>query len=263
MAGGSRRQRIDDFKGTLTEYSIYLEQLVHSLQAQVWYWYRQAEHQHTVPVRSQSSTQQPSGCFVFQLETPESQANKATKPSIEPWRAATKEFSGQVPKDEDGWSSRRKEVHLHEPEAVIHTFCLLTRRSTQVCSLGIGDTPGGEASILDVLGDYRVFTNALGAQKAYVTQISYYSTLLFVGLSIVALRTGANPEAVDDYMRKFLTDQQGKECTAGETYLSQLRTGALWPIRCMDELYDKGLKHRGWEIFVLCMVLSYVLANNS
>ncbi|KAF2182599.1 hypothetical protein K469DRAFT_690714 [Zopfia rhizophila CBS 207.26] len=270
MARRSRGQRIGSFKGNLSEYSKHLEQVVYYLEAQVRYlqeqvqfFCQQAGHLYTVPVQYQPSTQQlPDQCqpstqqlpgrFVFQLETPETQAGKATKPSIEPWKAATREFLSQVPKDEDEWLAKRKEVRLHEPDAVIHTFCLFTRRSPQVYPLKIGNAPGGEASILDVLGDYRGFANALGVHRTYAIQISYYSTLLFVGLCIVALRTGTNPEVVDDHMRKFLTEQQGKECTAGETYLSQLRTGALWTIKRMDELYETALKHRGWEIFLLC-----------
>ncbi|KAH8701180.1 hypothetical protein GQ44DRAFT_718009 [Phaeosphaeriaceae sp. PMI808] len=115
----------------------------------------------------------------------------------------------------------------------------------------IGDAPSDEASILDILEYYGEFANKLGAHKAYATQIAYYSTLPFVCLAIVALRTGSDVGAVDDHMKKFLTDQQGKECKSGETYLSRLRTGALWAVRRMDELYKKGLKHRGPEIFVL------------
>jgi hypothetical protein len=129
--------------------------------------------------------------------------------------------------------------------------------------LEIGDALGDEASILDVLGDYGGFANALGAHRIYATQISHYCTLLFVCLSIIALRAGSDLKAVDDHIRKFLTDQQGKDCKSGEIYLSQLRTGALWAVRRMDELYEKGLEHRGPETFVLCMFLSNIVANNS
>lgn len=279
----TRGQRIGNFKGSVAEYSKYLEQLVYQLQAQVWHLHQQVGHQHTVPIPSQPSTRQPIqsqpstaqvvqsqplkqqllGSPIFQLETPESQAKKATKPSIQPWRNHIDGFLSQVPKDEDSWSAKRKQTHLHKPEAVIHTFCLLTCRSPQVRSLMIGDAPSDEASILDLLEQYGGSTHALGAHKAYATQIAYYSTLLFVCLAIVALRTGSDVEAVDGHMKKFLTDQQGKECTSGKPYLSRLRTGALWAVRRMDELYEKGLKHRGPEIFVLCVFLSTVIANNS
>ncbi len=283
MARTSRGQRIENFKGSLADYCNYLEQLVYQLQAQVSHLHQQAGHQHTVPIPSQPSTWQPIqsqpstaqvvqsqpltqpllGSLIFQLETPESQANKATKPSIEPWRDCIEGFLSQVPKDEDSWSAKREQVHLHKLEAVIHTFCLLTRRSPRVRSLVIGDAPSDEASILDLLEHYGGSTNALGAHKAYATQVANYSTLLIVCLAIVARRTGSDVEAVNGHMRKFLTDQQGKKCTSGPSYLSRLRTGALWAVRRMDELYEKGLKHRGPEIFVLSMFLSTVMASNS
>ncbi|CBX91489.1 predicted protein [Plenodomus lingam JN3] len=207
---------------------------------------------------TQPSNQSP-GRFIFQIETP-SQTAKTTEPSSELWKAATKEFIRAVPKNEKDWSDRRKQVGLHQPEAVIHTFCLLTRHSQQLSSLNIGDAPGTEASILNILSDYQVFTSVLGAEKAYATQVSNYSTLLFVGLSIVAFSVGTDPEKVENHMRKFLTHQQSKVCTAKGSYLSKLRTAALGPIKRMDELCEKGLKDRSWEIFVLCMASSNVLA---
>lgn len=285
-----RRQRIDRFGGSKDEYIKFLEQRVLDLKAQVRNicQCQQATHQHTATFHSQLSTQpstqtsiqpptqtsiqpptqtsiQPSTQlsreFTFQYETP-SQAVKATKPFSEEWKTLTRNFARAVPKNEKEWVARREEVHLHRPETVIRTFCLLTRRSQQLSSLDIGDAPGRETSILNVLRDYQVFTSVLRTERDYAKQVSYYSTLLFVGLSKVALWTGANLDEVDDHMRKFLTDQQGKECKATMTYLGQLRTAATWPIRRMDELYDKGLKHRSWEIFVLCMVPSSVLANH-
>ena len=272
MAGRSRRQRIDSFKGSLTKYSEYLEQLVCNLRTQVQYLSRQVGHQNAVPVphqpstqqliQSQPSTQQLSGSFVFQLETPELQARNSSRPSIEPWKAETKRFLDRVPKDEAGWIARREEVQLHESEAVIHTFCLLTLHSPQVRSLKIGNAPHDNASILHVLGEYGGLANGLRAHSNFAKRIAHYSALLFVCLSIIALREGSRIKAVDDQLRKYLKDKQG-ECTAGGTYLSQLRTGALWAVKRMDELDKKGLGHRGPEIFVLCMFLSNMMESNS
>ncbi len=163
------------------------------------------------------------------------------------------EFSARVPKDEQGWLAERKQARFCEPKELIYTFRLLTRCSLQLRSLDIGNKPDDEASILDVLGDYRVFANALAAHRTYATQISYYSTLVFICLCIIALRAGAELGAVEDHLRDYLTEQQGKKCEAEGTYLSQLRTAALWPLKRMDELYRKGLKHRAWEVILHCM----------
>lgn len=228
-----------------------MEGLVRKLQRELEYFHQ--KYQSTAPVQHPPSTQlsftEPAvGQFIFQIENPESQAGKF-KASTEP--AIISEFLQRVPVDEDGWSKRRDYVQLCKPEELLHTFRLLTRLSRKSCSFDIGHKLDDKESILDVLRDYGRFANALGAHKVYATQISNYGTLLFICLSIVARKTGAKPEVVDEHIKKFLMRQQEK-CDAGSEYLTRLRTAALWPVKQMNELYRKGLKHRAWEMFVLC-----------
>jgi hypothetical protein len=116
--------------------------------------------------------------------------------------------------------------------------------------LNLRQRPDREANILDILGDYHVFAKALVGNKTYATQMSNYSTIIFLGISIVALWARFNIDAVDLHIREFLTAKQGKKCEASGTYLSQLRTAALWPIIQMEKLYQEGLKHRAWELFL-------------
>jgi hypothetical protein len=266
---GPPKQGIENFEGSAVQYTKFLEERVWFLEEQVRRLSSQVGHQHTVPFPSQPSTQcqspvqQLSGSLVFHLETPESQTEKATKPSVELWKATTRKFVRLLPKDENGWSDGRTKVNLHKPEAISNTFCLFARHSPRVRSLEIGDAPSDEANILDVLGDYGGFANTLRTHRIYSKQVANYSTLLFVCLCVIALRAGSDLKVVDDYMRKFLTVQQGKECRSEKTYLSQLRTGALWVVKRMDELDKKGLKHRGPEMFVLCTFLNNIVANNS
>lgn len=253
MAG--RKRRIGNFNGTAAEYRTHLEQWVHKLQQRVCDLEIELQHLRqrsclacTTTIQHQPST---SGGLLIEFENPKPQATSQPNPDL--WKVATKKFARRVPKNEEGWSDLRKRVGFCKPKDIIHTFRLLTRDSRRLRPLAIGDKPGSGASILDVVGDYRAYANELVVNKCYATQISYYSTLLFTCLCIIALRAGARRDAVDDQLREYLTEQQGEKCESEGTYLSQLRTAALWPVKRMDELYKKGLEHRAWEVFLHCM----------
>jgi hypothetical protein len=166
-------QRIRDFKGP--GYTKFLERLVHELEEEVQHL-RQRSCPACAAAVHQLST--PSRGLIIQFET------RPTKPSSKAWEVIH-EFSAQVPRDEEGWSAKRKRARFCELKQVIYTFYLPTRHSQRLRSLDIGGKPDGETGILDVLGDYRVFANALAAHRIYATQISYYSTLLFICLCII------------------------------------------------------------------------------
>ncbi|KAF1999274.1 hypothetical protein P154DRAFT_232813 [Amniculicola lignicola CBS 123094] len=195
---------------------------------------------------SQSSTQLSSRTFTFQIETLKRQPPKSTDN-----KGIVREFLGQIPKDEAGWLARRKQVQLHEAGTVLHTFTLLTRCTSRIRSQEI-DPALHKPDLTTPLEDYGHFLDRVGAHKVFATQISHYSTLLFVCIAIIA-RKIRPVDAVDVCMKRFLTIQQGKDCNAQTKYLSRLRSGALWAVHIMEGLADKGLKHRGPEAFLLCM----------
>jgi hypothetical protein len=156
-----------------------------------------------------------------------------------------------LPKTNDDWSNRRKLVQLDTTTKLIHAFCQLTRIRSRTRSLAIGERPEDKASILEVLHDYGSFAMAMAGEKLYATQMSNYSALLFTCIAVVALKTGADPVTVNNCLKAFLNAQQGS-CTADSTHLEHLQHGALWVVSRMNELYSKGLKHRSWELFLLC-----------
>lgn len=257
MASQIRKRRVHNFEGTEDEYIEFLEQKIHQLEVNVQQLQVEVQHLNQRGGLGglqlvQPPTPRTPGVLLLQLGTP-SQARNARNRCIAPWKSVIHEFSSQVPKNEGEWLARQEQLHLRMLEDVVHTFRLFTRCSRQLRPLGVDDKPDCKASILMVLEDYGIFANKLGGHRAYATQISYYSTLLFFCLSIIALRAGADIEAVDNHLREFLTEQQGQKCDAGAVYLSRLRTGALWPLKRMVELERKGLKHRSAELFVLCM----------
>jgi hypothetical protein len=144
--------------------------------------------------------------------------------------------------------------HLGGNWLLVRTFCILTRLSP--LSLEVNQPRDGNANVLDILQDYGSFTNELTINTMYTTQISHYATLLFVCLAVIARHTGVKPLDVDTQIVKFLKKQQGHG-TDNLDHARRLRKAALWPIERMKELYKKGLKHRAWEIFVLCMISHY------
>ncbi|KAF2812801.1 uncharacterized protein BDZ99DRAFT_517114 [Mytilinidion resinicola] len=269
----AKPQRINGYSGTVVEYSHYLEQLVYQLRTQVLQLQIQVQNLHqqldqrSAPVQCQPSPTQPSSeKWKFRIETPGEQSSKpprkpprkpTSEPTSEPASEPTSEPSelskllSLIPKDENEWSARRQLVCLSEPEDLVDAFCLLTRLSSQSCPLRTGDKPEDGASISDVLQDYGQFSIALNGRRNHAIQISNYSTVLFVNLVSIDLATGATLEAADSHMKKVLKVLQRK-CEADSKYLSRLRTAALWPVQQTKELYQKGLMHRAWEIFVIC-----------
>ena len=247
-----RRPRVRNFEGKPKEYVIFLESLVNLLEEQL----RVLRHQNGLPIQS---TEPHSTLLVFQIETPETRNTKDqnAKGRVE-WKPLLNEFTSLIPKDEEGWAARRKQVRLHKREDVLSAFHLLTRYSPQLGSLDVDNTLDSKAGILDVLEDYGRFVVGLEIHKTWAIQLSYYSSLLFVCLCIISLHAGADKDAVNDQLRQFLTELQGKKCEAGADYLSQLRSAVLWVLRRMDELEKRGMEHRSYEMFVLCMAFNNI-----
>lgn len=278
MSRRRQKPRIDNYKGP--KYTDYLENLVNKLrgkvsrlESQLRNSRRQLEpafsapiQQLWTPVQHQPLTQL---CrqFVFEIETPKSQAVKLSselsKPnepskSNEP-KTALSAFLSQIPRDEAGWSARRADVNLCTQEELVQTFYLLTRLSPQSCSFNAGDKAEDTDSIPKIVNDYGTFAQALGAHKIYATQISNYSTVLFICLTIVAYEAGMKLESVNESTKSFLKKQQGT-CVADRKHLKRLRNAASWLARQSIELYRKGLMHRAWEIFVLSMIFNNTVA---
>jgi len=246
------KPRVRNFKGKTKQYVEYLESLVRSLEEEV----RALRHRNGLPTQS---TEPHSTLLVFQIEAPEIRNTKDqnAKGRVE-WKPLLNEFTSLIPKDEGGWAARRKQVRLHKTEDILSAFHLLTRYSPQLGSLDVGNTLNSKADILGVLEDYGRFVVGLEIHKTWAIQLSYYSSLLFVCLCVISLHAGADKDAVNDQLRQFLTELQGKKCEAGADYLSQLRSAVLWVLRRMGELEKRGMEHRSYEIFVLCMAFNNI-----
>jgi hypothetical protein len=247
------KPRVEDFQGPSAKYIEFLEERYyqfqtrnHLLETLLQQWQQQARGQLPAPVQCNV----PSTLKIL-IETPESQAPKAPVSSATVTNSELKQLISKLPKTNDDWSARRKLTRLDTIAELLDAFCKLTRISSQSRSLAIGERPADTASILEVLRDYDSFAIALVGEKIYATQISNYGALLFTCVAIVALKAGADPEAVYERLKAFLIAQQGRS-KADSTHLKSVLEGALWVVSQMNELYSKGLKHRSWDLFLLC-----------
>jgi hypothetical protein len=222
-------QRIHGFEGTESKYARYLEDTVHSLQSRVKELEDEVWH-------LRSSTRTPSS----QQSSPPEPKRKKTELS---------NFLSRVPKDEKEWSDTRIRRGFHDRAELVKTFALLTHMNPLACFLH--SPPKDRASMIQMLDDYGAFLNELATRKNYATQVSHFSTLLFCCLALVALELDTPLTKVDEIMKTCLSQQYGN-CTASGKYLSRLRTAARWAVQRVDELYKVGLKHRAWEIFLMC-----------
>ncbi len=114
------------------------------------------------------------------------------------------------------------------------------------------NTSGEDVPSLTIVSEYREWTTTLEYHRHWAGQISNFSTLLYICICIVAIATGGEKNAIEADMKLFLEIKQG-QCTASKDYLRRLRAGARWAIDCVKELGSAGLKHRAWELFVICM----------
>lgn len=147
-----------------------------------------------------------------------------------------------VPKTEEQWKAKREEVNLSKVDSLINTFLLVARLSPDAYNA---------TNIFDALEQYQQYASTLITQNKIVRPVSDYATLVFMCLCVVSIHSGISIKKVEEQIKKFFTTQQ-KECTSTSKYLSSLRTGALWALRQMDELYQTDLRHRAWEVFLIC-----------
>lgn len=98
--------------------------------------------------------------------------------------------------------------------------------------------------------------------------LKYYSTiriaapflsLIFLAACEVALSTGVEKSRVRAIQRIFLTESRGKECNVQYISLDKERGGARWFINQTQYLFQRGLRHRAFELFLLGkLAYSYV-----
>lgn len=213
--------------------------------------------QHTPPLRRLSSAA-PSQTFEFELENPGAKYGKGKpgdgrpgddKPGENDWETTEIcRFWDLMPTTEEGWLMRRKSVLLSEPKAIIETVYQITGRTQyQPTDTRIGQT----TTLSDLLRASQELALGLKSDNARLRQVSRFSMLLHVCLCRVAYNAGKlSGDAVDKYMNEILPTRNGK--AIGSSHSKNLRSSVLWPIRVAEELRDKGLGNRAYEIFLLC-----------
>ncbi|SCN98170.1 unnamed protein product [Fusarium fujikuroi] len=221
-----------------------LEVQVQSLEAELYTLRSPASPRHPVP-RSTSPHEAPT--ITFHIEKPQ---DLQTEPNVEGKQSSElRRFLKQLPKTDEEWCDRRREVQLSNPEEVTRTFWgFITRTQSQAKTSEIQADPWsltGER----ILRDYRQFVGCLQQESVRTVQVSNFAVLLFVCLCRVARMYGVCLETVDDLMDGILPRTKKPE-KKKSNYLRKLRSNVLWPVHQAELLRNK-YAHRADELFLL------------
>jgi hypothetical protein len=99
--------------------------------------------------------------------------------------------------------------------------------------------------IIQLLSTYSNATAMLETQQKSTTQTYFFRVLVFVSLCCVALYHKVDKSVVDKIMQKSVSN-------AGTKHLRYLRNGALWVNRMICELGSEGHVHLASELFMRC-----------
>lgn len=245
------QRRIDDFRGTDSEYIAYLESIV-----------RQA-------IATQHPPPSPSRSAVRREASNDSDGEEAPRNSIEfiPYEPETDGDDSRPAKKQRGqprwehemdnmlhdlndpdWSSVRKAVGLSSSNDILAAFDILIGTKSSIerptntdTSLVCYDASNAVLQLLDAMGSA---TSELKIRKKFARQIYLFHKFVFVSTCSVALYYGVDPDKVDEIMRRHISDTDGRN-------LDRLRSGALWVNRMMSKLAADGLGYMAYELFVV------------
>ncbi|RMJ09013.1 hypothetical protein CDV36_011349 [Fusarium kuroshium] len=201
------------------------------------------------PVSCQLSIQKPPSpiTIAFRIENPQLQQNNAITSDKPPELA---DLLKRVPKADEAWCLRRKELQLDKPEEVIGTFMAFVFRAQPAVISGQVRDQSRPPTDTGRLEDFKAFVRGLRRESERATQLYYFAELLFVSLCRVASMNGASRDTIDSLMDDFLPSTRKGKQKRQFTYLSHLRASVLWPIH-QAELLRKKFKHRADEFFLL------------
>lgn len=218
-----RRDRIDNYGGTQTEYVAYLEEEVRRLR-------RPAQLPTPPPEREWLSW------------NPQQGFDEAERAPLK-WPDRVKPFFEAVPRDEEQWQSKRRALGLSNADEILNTYADLTSCGNEESA----DSSLTESESTLVGFGRRVGTLIRRAERLH--KLSHFCSLIFVAACCVALENGQPVQFVDEALREFFKAMRGTECTAGAKTLARYRRSALWIVKRMDELYP-SLGHRAFELFL-------------
>jgi hypothetical protein len=202
------------------------------------------------PVSCQVPIQKPpsSTNIAFRIENPQLQQDSAITSDKPPELA---DLLKRVPKADEVWCLRRKELQLSKPEDVIGTFMAFVSRTQPAVTNGHVRDESQPPTDTGRLKDFKAFVRSLRRESERARQLYYFAELLFVSLCRVASRNGASRDTIDSLMDDFLPSTKKREQKRQFTYFSHIRASILWPIH-QAELLRKKFGHRADEFFLLC-----------
>lgn len=199
----------------------------------------------SVPTRNLSSDV----AFIFQVENPQQQQDNVAVRD-EPQELV--DLLKQVPKTNEDWSRRRKELQLFETEDVIAAFlAFVTRRQPAITNRHLG-AESQSLTTIGLLEDFKAFATSLRRVSERTRQLHHFADLLFVSLCRVARKDGTPLDAINPLMDDYLPSRKKKGQERQSSHFTHLRAAVLWPIH-QAELLRKKVGHRADEFFLLCM----------
>lgn len=203
------------------------------------------------PLACSGTTQNPSSdvALIFQVGDPQQQQDNAAVGDEPPELAA---LLKQVPKTDEDWIRRRKELQLFETEDVIAAFVAFVTRRQPAVTNGYAGEESQSLTNIGLLEDFKAFVRSLRRDSERTRQLHHFADLLFVSLCRIAREDGIPPDTIDPLMDDFLPSKKKKGQKRQSSHLTHLRTAVLWPIHQAELLREK-VGHRADEFFLLCM----------
>ena len=227
----SQKWRVDNFEGTALEYITYLESLLLTT-ANYSPPSRAAQ-----PSPPSSPSPSPSDLPDEAIDTSvgdETHTDLLKFIQYEPLTCSGKRKRGRWEKEmnkvisemtTDSLGSKRAKTGLSSEADIIKALDIMiygkprTNLITDLVTSKV-TTMDRRSNILQILDDFAEITTALGVTKSFAGQMCRFRRFLSVSLCCVALHNGTDPELLDEFMKKHISNSSEKN-------LNRLRNAAL------------------------------------
>ena len=171
------------------------------------------------------------------------------------WVGRTATFLRSLPVSEEQWRQKRLNAQLSTADGVLRTVDCLVTGSLDPLNNNKCSSAETSASLVaaedqdsgDTLSASAERAAALIATAEHSQHVAQFFSLVFMAECRVALFTGSSETSVYDAIRKFMAASGGEYKSDKTPRL--LLTTMLWVLQEQQRQFDRGLLHRGFELF--------------